>query len=97
MASGVLGAILTVLIHGFVDPLFRVSANFGTRFWVLLVLWVANGAFEARKHRSLASFRDGVMGCLDLQGNWARDMAWTFGALSYVHSPPVLWEDWFEE
>lgn len=43
LAFGVLGAILTVLLHGFVDFFFQVSPQFGTLFWVLLALLVARG------------------------------------------------------
>lgn len=43
LAFGVLGAILTVLLHGSVDFLFHVSPQFGTLFWVLLALLVVSG------------------------------------------------------
>jgi len=43
LAFGVLGAILTVLLHGFVDFFFQVSPQFGTLFWLLLALLVVNG------------------------------------------------------
>jgi O-antigen ligase len=49
LSFGVLGAILTVLIHGSVDFLFRVSPQFGTLFWMLLALLVANASVEARE------------------------------------------------
>jgi O-antigen ligase len=49
LSFGVLGAILSVLVHGLVDSLFRVSAQFGTLFWTLLALLVANGALEAQR------------------------------------------------
>jgi hypothetical protein len=42
LAFGVLGAILTVLLHGFVDFFFQVSPQFSTLFWVLLALLVIN-------------------------------------------------------
>jgi O-antigen ligase len=42
LAFGVLGAILTVLLHGFVDFFFQVSPQFGTLFWVLLALLVVS-------------------------------------------------------
>jgi O-antigen ligase len=43
LAFGVLGAILTVLLHGFVDFFFQVSPQFGTLFWVLLALLLVRG------------------------------------------------------
>ena len=43
LAFGVLGAILSVLVHGFVDFFFQVSPQFGTVFWVLLALLVVSG------------------------------------------------------
>jgi hypothetical protein len=42
LAFGVLGAIVTVLLHGFVDFFFQVSPQFGTLFWVLLALLVVS-------------------------------------------------------
>lgn len=42
LAFGVLGALLSVLVHGTVDFLFQVSQQFGTLFWVLLALLVAS-------------------------------------------------------
>jgi hypothetical protein len=42
LAFGVLGAILTVLLHGFVDFFFQVSPQFSTLFWVLLALLVVS-------------------------------------------------------
>jgi O-antigen ligase len=42
LAFGVLGATLTVLVHGFVDFLFQVSSQFGTLYWALLALLVAS-------------------------------------------------------
>jgi O-antigen ligase len=42
LAFGVLGALVSVLVHGFVDFLFQVSPQFGTLFWVLLALLVAS-------------------------------------------------------
>lgn len=44
LAFGVLGAILTTLLHGFVDFFFQVSPQFGTLFWVLLSLLVLTGS-----------------------------------------------------
>jgi len=41
VAFGVLGAVLSVLVHGFVDFLFQVSPQFGTQFWLLLAMLVA--------------------------------------------------------
>ncbi len=46
MAFGVLGALLSVLVHGFVDFLFLVSPQFGTLFWILLALLVASSRPE---------------------------------------------------
>lgn len=43
LAFGVLGALLSVLLHGFVDFFFQVSAQYGTLFWVLLALLVVSG------------------------------------------------------
>ena len=43
LAFGILGAILSVLSHGFVDFFFQVSPQCGTLFWVLLALLVARG------------------------------------------------------
>jgi len=43
LAFGVMGALVSVLVHGLVDFLFQVSPQFGTLFWVLLALLVANG------------------------------------------------------
>jgi len=43
LSFGVLGALATVLVHGFVDFLFGVSPPFGTLFWTLLALLAANG------------------------------------------------------
>jgi putative inorganic carbon (HCO3(-)) transporter len=43
LSFGVLGALATVLVHGVVDFLFSVSPPFGTLFWTLLALLVANG------------------------------------------------------
>jgi putative inorganic carbon (hco3(-)) transporter len=42
LAFGVLGATLTVLVHGVVDFLFQVSPQFGTLFWTLLALLVVS-------------------------------------------------------
>lgn len=42
LAFGVLGAILTVFVHGVVDFLFQVSPQFGTLFWTLLALLVVS-------------------------------------------------------
>jgi O-antigen ligase len=49
LAFGILGAILTVLLHGFVDFFFQVSPQFGTLFWVLLALLVVSGE-AVREH-----------------------------------------------
>ena len=46
LAFGVLGALLSVLVHGFVDFLF--FAQSGTLFWVLLALLVASGGLQQR-------------------------------------------------
>jgi O-antigen ligase len=42
LAFGVLGALVSVLVHGFVDFLFQGSQQFAALFWVLLALLVAN-------------------------------------------------------
>jgi O-antigen ligase len=55
LAFGVLGALLSVLVHGFVDFLFQVSPQFGALFWVVLALLVANGVSEGRKQRGMTS------------------------------------------
>jgi putative inorganic carbon (HCO3(-)) transporter len=46
LAFGVLGGILTVLVHGFVDFLFQVSPQFGTLFWTLLALLVVSDRLQ---------------------------------------------------
>jgi O-antigen ligase len=51
LSFGVLGAILTVLVHGFVDFLFHVSPQFGTLFWMFLALLLANASRIAPKNR----------------------------------------------
>jgi hypothetical protein len=43
LSFGVLGALLSVLVHGFVDFLFQACPQFGTAFWVLLALLAASG------------------------------------------------------
>jgi O-antigen ligase len=48
LAFGVLGALLSVLVHGLVDFLFQVSPQFGTLFWVLLALLVASGGMSSK-------------------------------------------------
>ncbi len=48
LAFGVLGALLSVLVHGTVDFFFQVSQQFGTLFWVLLALLVASRRLNAR-------------------------------------------------
>ena len=48
LAFGVLGALLSVLVHGFVDFLFQTSPQFGTLFWVLLALLVASGRLQRK-------------------------------------------------
>jgi O-antigen ligase len=52
LAFGVLGAILSVLVHGTVDFLFQVNAQFGTLFWVLLALLVASGQLQGKTENS---------------------------------------------
>jgi O-antigen ligase len=47
LAFGVLGAIVALLVHGFVDFLF--TPQFETLFWTLLALLVANASVEARE------------------------------------------------
>jgi O-antigen ligase len=49
LAFGALGAILSVLLHGFVDFFFQVSPQFSTLFWVLLALLVVGGKTLERK------------------------------------------------
>ncbi len=46
LAFGVLGALLSVLVHGFVDFLFEANAQFGTLFWALLALLVVSGQLQ---------------------------------------------------
>lgn len=58
LSFGVLGALLTVLVHGFVDFLFGVSPPFGTLFWTLLALLVANCHI-----RSAREIRRNTIGC----------------------------------
>ena len=48
LGFGVLGAILTVLVHGNVDFLFRVSPQFSTLFWMLLALLLASAGLKGR-------------------------------------------------
>lgn len=43
-AFGALGAIISVLGHGFMDFFFTVSSQFGTLFWLVLALVVTSGA-----------------------------------------------------
>ena len=52
LAFGVLGAILTVLLHGFVDFFFQVSPQYGTVFWALLALLVVGGMTMSRRSLS---------------------------------------------
>ena len=47
LAFGVLGAVLTVLVHGLADFLFQVSPQFGTLFWTLLALLVVSGRMQS--------------------------------------------------
>ena len=46
LAFGVLGALLSLLVHGLVDVLLSVSPQFGTLFWLLLGLLVANARLQ---------------------------------------------------
>jgi len=46
LAFGVVGALLAILIHGFVDFLFQVGPQFGAAFWTLLALFVASGRLQ---------------------------------------------------
>jgi putative inorganic carbon (HCO3(-)) transporter len=46
LAFGVLGAIITMLVHGFVDFLFQVSNQFGTLFWALLALLIVSARLQ---------------------------------------------------
>jgi O-antigen ligase len=43
LGFGVLGATVAMLVHGFVDFVMEASPQFGTVFWVLFALLVANG------------------------------------------------------
>jgi len=47
LAFGVLGALISVLTHGFVDFFFQDSPQFGTLFWLLLALLVASGRLQS--------------------------------------------------
>ena len=47
LAFGVLGGILTILVHGFVDFVFQVSPQFGTLFWMLLALLVVSDRIQS--------------------------------------------------
>ncbi len=48
LAFGVIGAIVTLCVHGLVDFFFHVSPQFGTLFWTLMALLVASGdVFES--------------------------------------------------
>jgi O-antigen ligase len=51
LAFGVVGALLSVLVHGFVEFLFQVSPQFGTLFWVILALLVGYSRLEATARR----------------------------------------------
>jgi len=53
LAFGVLGAILSVLVHGFVDFLFETNPQFGTLFWTLLALLVASGRLQHKTDSSI--------------------------------------------
>lgn len=46
LAFGVLGALLSVLVHGSVDFLFQASPQFGTLFWTLLALLAATNSLQ---------------------------------------------------
>jgi O-antigen ligase len=46
LAFGVLGGILSVLVHGFVD--FPLAVQSGTLFWMLLALLVASGRLQLK-------------------------------------------------
>lgn len=46
LAFGVLGALLSVLVHGFVDFFFQANAPFGTLFWTLLALLAASDRLQ---------------------------------------------------
>jgi putative inorganic carbon (HCO3(-)) transporter len=50
LAFGVLGATLTVCVHGVVDFLFQVSPQFGTLFWTLLALVVVSVRLPADRN-----------------------------------------------
>jgi putative inorganic carbon (HCO3(-)) transporter len=55
LAFGVLGAILTVVVHGVVDFLFQVSPQFGTLFWMLLALLVTSTRLQSGRGRNSLS------------------------------------------
>jgi len=57
LAFGVLGALLSVLVHGFVDFLFQVNAQFGTLFWTLLALLVVSGQLQCKSAAGNAEVR----------------------------------------
>lgn len=59
LAFGVLGAILTMLIQGFVDFMFSVSPPFGTLFWTMLALLVVSGRMV--KSREVHRFGDDIV------------------------------------
>ena len=46
LAFGVLGAIITMLVHGVVDFLFQASNQFGTLFWALLALLIVSARLQ---------------------------------------------------
>jgi O-antigen ligase len=48
LGFGILGALLSVLVHGFVDFLFQISTQFGVLFWTLLALLVASDRIQRR-------------------------------------------------
>jgi O-antigen ligase len=62
LAFGVLGALVSVLVHGFVDFLFQVSPQFGTLFWVLLALLAANCRLQRQRNTLVGEGHLGVAG-----------------------------------
>ena len=55
LAFGTMGAILTILVQGFVDFLFGVSSEFGTLFW----MWLALLVLSARTYGQLSGVTNG--------------------------------------
>ena len=54
LAFGVQGALLAVLVHGFVDFLFQDSPQYGTLFWAMLALLVVSGRIVTSEEPAFA-------------------------------------------